>query len=457
MKTISGNIVAVLLFPVCALPCAVLQAGHPSSQKTTLTQAYERALETDQSITIAYEELRKAQLLPLSALTKLTPHFTLDSYYTNAGLHQSGVLQESRDHSSTGFTGLNYRQPLLDMTFPAAYRSAKLSVESSRLLYQSTIRDTLYGVVQAYYSVLQQQSLTAINKETLNLGLQQLDLARERKAVGEVIETDVLRAEATVAEARRALVVSENSLKLAQKILANTLNIADPDSIIVTEPEMNLKEPSSLSDSISEALEKREDLRVSELNIGIAKEKRKQIIGEYLPTLDISVSSGRQWSDPSFNQRKDSWQASIAGQIPIFTGGQRELDLKQSDYDIRVARLEHESLAKNVERDVTQAWLTIHALELTLVQLKKEVDANAENYRVIQEQYRSGLATSLDVQQGLRDLNNSRSLLVTQTDDCEVARRNLERLIGVFQEPLVREAGAQFSRTKAPRKKESKK
>src|ERR1051325_7922888 len=49
----------------------------------TLDQAYDRAVATDQSIGIAWQEIQKANLLPWSALTKITPRLTGNASYSN--------------------------------------------------------------------------------------------------------------------------------------------------------------------------------------------------------------------------------------------------------------------------------------------------------------------------------------------------------------------------------------
>src|SRR5438105_644855 len=54
----------------------------------TLEQAYDRALATDQTIRIAYWEIRKANLLPWSALAKLGPQITANGSYDR---HDNGT------------------------------------------------------------------------------------------------------------------------------------------------------------------------------------------------------------------------------------------------------------------------------------------------------------------------------------------------------------------------------
>src|SRR6476469_5504044 len=62
---------------------AALRAGEaPGSGVLTLERAYDLALATDQSIKIAYWEVRKANLLPWSALTRLGPQLSAGGTYS---------------------------------------------------------------------------------------------------------------------------------------------------------------------------------------------------------------------------------------------------------------------------------------------------------------------------------------------------------------------------------------
>ena len=162
----------------------------------TLEAAYDRALSNDESIGVALQELRNSGLQPLSALVRLAPQLTgsvsAGRDLTNSGGGSSTVivngLQSTTTTSNAGSTGtttgtgttgtgttattgttgtstgsvgsistvsvatatnangsvsLNLQQPLFDASVFPAYRSAKLSLESSRLSYASTVRDIL--------------------------------------------------------------------------------------------------------------------------------------------------------------------------------------------------------------------------------------------------------------------------------------------------------------------------
>lgn len=424
----------------------------------TLEQAYDRALATDQTIRIAYWEIRKANLLPWSALAKLGPQITASGSYnrhdhgtrstivqtdtalvngvsTPVGTSFVDVTNHAR--GGVGEAGISYTQPLIDFTVFPAFRFGTLSKVSTRYQHQFTIRETLFGVASAFYEVLKQQRLVEVDRETLRLTNQQLDLAQKRANVGEVTRADVLRATVTVEQARQQLVQDEGVLDIDRNTLANILNFAPDTRFSVIEPP---DYPSALpvfTDLLSRAYAHREDLKVADLAVDQDVSRRNQIVGTYGPKVVAQLDANRAHSSGSSTNSTNDWDAVVSVQVPIFTGGQREVDLLTANRQIEQTKLERDKTAKTVEVDVKNAWVTVRTLQQTLKALHAQVVAAEQGYHDLEIQYRAGTATSVDVLTALNDLNDARKNLAVQIYGFQVALRNLEQVTGVFQEARV--------------------
>jgi len=425
----------------------------PDGEVITLEQAYDRTLETDQSIRIAFHEARKANLLPWSALTRVGPQITASASYSRSeralkssvletsgsGLETLASQVERTSHSRAGVgdVGFTIQQPLIDFTVFPAYRYGKLSAEAARLQHRFTVRETLYGVATAYYEVLKQQRLVYVNRETFRLANEQLDLAQKRSDVGEVTRSDVLRAKVTVETARRDVVESENILELDRNTLSNILNLKPGTRFQLAEPPNYPTTLPAFDTLLQRAYSQREDLRVQEIAIDQEIAKRGEIVGEYGPRVVAQFDGDIAHTSGTSTNSTNNWQAGVSVQVPIFTGGQREIDLKTAKENIEQARLSREQAAKTVEADVKQAWLTVRSLEETLKALRAQVEAADQGYQDLQNQYRAGTATSVDVLSALNDLNTARKDLALQTYGYQVALRNLEQTSGVFQAARV--------------------
>lgn len=440
-----------------------------SSSKTliTLEEAYDRTLATDQSIQIAYWEIRKANLEPWSALTRLGPSLTgnLSDRTTRQGSFlgsapaskttavgsqtivstlpngttetttQTVFNTSSGTHTDTTSYGLSFSQTILDLTVIPAYRLGRLTAQAARLQYQSTIREVLFGVAQAYYEVLKQQRVVAVSSETVNLAEHQLDFAQKRADVGEVTRADVLRAQVVVESDRQTLITAENTLEQDLNNLRNILNLPPDFPIEVAEPSPYPTTLPAFHTLLMQAYDRREDLRVQGIAIDQDIQRRNGVIADYGPK--VVAQWNQDTSKNTGSDRSTSWNASVGVSMPFLTGGQRELDLVSAQYQIHETRLNYDKLAKTVEQDVKNAWLAVRTLQETLKALHVQVDAALQAYEDIQNQYRAGTATSVDVLSALNDLNVSRRDLAAQSYDYQVALRNLEQTSGVFQQERV--------------------
>ena len=415
----------------------------------SLEKAYDLALSSDQSIRIAYWEVRKANLLPWNALAQhMAPRLVGSADLghtentTRANLKENnGLYTTIGDRIDDGGLGLNASQPLIDAAVFPAYKIGKLSAQSARLEHQYTVRGVLFSVAKAYYEVLNQQRIVEVNRQALDLNEQQLDYAQKREAVGEVTRSDELRARVAVEGAHRTLIESENVLLNDRNLLANILNLPN-DHFSVVEPKEYPASLESFEKLIATAYEHREDLKVAELTVEQDIQRHKAVATEYLPSVSAQWNGRLSESHSAYDSSRDSWAATISVDVPIFGSGgrglgQRELDMTSTREQITQSRLKKESLAKQIQEDAKTAWLTTKSLKETLKALALQVQAAEQSYHDLDNQYRAGSSTSLDVLSALNELNVSRRDLSIQTYTYQIALRNLEQVSGVFQQQRV--------------------
>jgi outer membrane protein len=136
----------------------------------------------------------------------------------------------------------------------------------------------------------------------------------------------------------------------------------------------------------------------------------------------------------------ETWSASIAVQVPFFTGGQREIELVNAQAEIEKASLQRELLLEKIEAEVKQACLNVETLKGSLAAVRAQVAAAEQSYKDLQNQYAAGTSRSVDVLFGLQDLSTARLDLTSLSLDYQVALRALERVSGTFQELRVKTA-----------------
>jgi outer membrane protein TolC len=450
--------------PIPARDQPIPVKGTVTGGRLTLEQAYDRALATDQSIKIAYWEIRKANLLPWSALARLGPNISAGASYERfanttrvrssrttvdgtvitttppAGSTPVVTFFDLLSHARGGIAegGFSYTQPLVDLTVFPAYHLGSLTRVATRLEHQFTIRETLFGLASAFYDVLKQQQLVVVDQETLRLSNEQLTLAQKRADVGEVTRADVLRAQVTVEQARQNLVQDQGVLDIDRNTLANILNFAPDTPFTVVEPPDYPSTVGSFPTLLGLALSHREDLKVADIAVDQDIARRDEIIGTYGPKVNASIDTN--WIHNSGGSNSSVYDSNflVSVSVPIFTGGQREIDLMTANRQIEETKLNREKTAKTVEADVKSAVVTVQTLQQTLKALHAQVVAAEQSYHDLENEYRAGTATSVDVLTALDDLNTARKNLAVQIYGFQVALRNVEEVTGVFQEARVK-------------------
>ncbi len=434
MKTIP--LIATLLLWNCS------EFQSPAAEigkKITLEQAYDLTLSSDQSIGIAYITLETAKLAPLAAYTKLLPQIN-GTTSINGQSVRSGVSTTSTSTIEPRYNnaGISMQQPVFDLSFFPAYRQGVATREGARLTYRATIRQILFGVAQAYYNVLSQQKLVAVDKEALRLSIEQFDLAQKQANVGVVTRSDVLNAQVVVESARLSLIQDTNNLESLRNVLGNILNLpAGRPFEVVSPPDYPGALP-PFSHELGKALVQREDLRSMDQAIQRDTEAHNQARAAYVPKIVASLDAARD--DQYGHKYANNWQANLAVNIPIFNGGQRELDLKTTALQIRTTKLQRDQLAKTVEQDVKDSWLSVKSLTESLSASRTQVAAAEQSYSDIKNQYIAGVSTSVDVLTALNALNTARKNLEQQIYSLQVALRKLDQSKGTFQQERVNSA-----------------
>ena len=407
----------------------------------TLEQAYDLTLKSDQTIRNAYYEIRKANLLPWSALAKLGPQLTGNASYTDyrnrTHNDASSYVESTYDSRYAGFV---YTQPLFDPSVFPAYRYGKLSARAARLQYQYTVRQTLFGVAQAYYDVLKNQKLVNVNQQTVDLAKEQLATSQARFDAGAVARIDVLRAQSTLESARNNLIQSQGVLDIARDTLSNILNLGGKTNFTLAEPPNECDLGTPFEESLKTAYEWREDFKVSAIGIDQQIALRGEVVAQYGPKISAEFST--QWTNSAGDTtgRTHNDAGVISVQMPFLTGGQREIDLIAANQNIAQSRLKLETTSKSIESEVKTAWINVQTGREALKALTTAVEASTQNYTDVEAQYQAGASTSLDAQVALRDLNNARTLLTNQIYNYQIALRDLKRAEAAFEKERVEKA-----------------
>jgi outer membrane protein TolC len=276
------------------------------------------------------------------------------------------------------------------------YNQAGLAVEIAQLQTDRAYQTVANDVAAAYYQVLRARSLRRIATESVRRAEDDLDVAK-KLAKGGVIEREkVLRAEVALAQARRALDITEEAqaVAVAALNLAIGLNVSAATSIVDTSdvPPFTLQ----LADCLQTAVGARREFQVARESIQVAQEGSRVAHADFAPKIvaegymnDFQQSSPRGHADLALGFIKLEWG--------IFEGGKRVAELRVADSRIREAVAEAESIADTIAFQVNQAYRQLVAARKGIDRSRPAVDQARETYRLVVARSRQGDATPAEL------------------------------------------------------------
>ncbi len=375
---------------------AITGTAHAEPRTITLEQAYTAALESHEGVKLAVEGLGQAATTLDKSTARMLPTLTAEGGFTR---------YSEQKHTSTGAliqpddaTRLDVKitQPLYTGGREwATRRQAKLNIERSREELDGRREDVMRLTARAYLGVLKAEKDVEIKKAALARANERLKVASARLKVGDVTRSAVLRAEAEAAGAEAGLIKSESSLIDANDLLKRVVGLTD--EIRVVEPELR-SDAILLEATLKTAFERRKDYRQRVLEEKAAGEGITYAKGNFKPQLKLEgLYSWKEQNPQTTFFQQDSMSASVVLTYPIFEGGLRVAELSEARSKFREAELRRLSLKRDIEYEVRSAYNSKNATEALINSYQKQLAFAEEDYNMVFEQYKHGVATTVDV------------------------------------------------------------
>jgi len=431
------------LFISLALLClsksglAVESEGKVNSggELITLSEAYHRSVLGHEDVVIAGEgvslaksDIRKADAEFLPSLTALGSYEKFSTQKRASGF----LLQPDNSR----ILNLLLSQPLF--SGGASWngrKSAVLSLKKSREGVKAAGETIMRNTARAYFGVLKAMRNVEIESSALERSTKRKEVAAARFEVGEVTKSDLLRAESEEAGTEAELISARSALRNAKSVFRR---------FVPVDGEFRLKDPQIKSDLavnpdllIARAYKNRLDLTESSLDKEIASMGVKRAWSGFLPTLRIDGSYTRRDRNPSTTfLLKETISATAVLTYPLFEGGLRVAELSEARTKLRIEGLRLRGLKKDIIVQVHQAYNDVDEKEAVIKSLNRQLKFADENYRMVFEQFKSGVATNVDVTDANTELLTADRSLMNALFDLELAVVELKYATGTLHNEL---------------------
>ena len=307
-------------------------------------------------------------------------------------------------------------------------RSAEAQVRGARETLRNTEQNVLLDAVIAYMDVLRDGAIVELQRQNLEALSEQQRATRDRFDVGELTRTDVAQADARVAQAPSALTAARARLNASRAAYRRDIGV-DPVRLSPARPVEHLV-PRALDPALTAGEQQHPAIAAARHGVDAASLLVKVAEGELLPVVSIQGAVSRDF-DPSLSVDK-SESASVFGRltVPIYQGGGEFSRIRESKETLGQRRLEADVTRDAVRAAVVQSFGLLSAARFQVEAAQAQVNAAQIALNGVQEEFRVGQRTTLDVLNAQAELVSARSALITAQRDRVVNSYSLLAAIG---------------------------
>ena len=407
----------VLVWPVAAGAQASFADGSPARRRITLGQALELALSRNRSLRSANLESSAAAARVAVARAALLPRLDGLENYSNTNnppLVFSNLLAQ-QEFRASDFA-------LQSLNFPGAFSNFQSQVMLTQTLFEGgrlwaalhaagdqraiaayraarTRQQVENEVVASYYGGVLAEEQTAVIARGLAAARAHRREARDLFKHGMALRSDVLRTEVLVGGLEQAQTQADGRLRVAWASLAHVLG-AEDQALAPLAADQALRrwpqgQPEPLSTLVSQAVAQRPELAIAHSGIDAARQAIRIARADYLPA--INVSACYENDSEYFKRAGNSYTVFVTGRINLFNGLATHSRLEATRLELERARVLRDDLVHAIGLEVESAYRNLKAALANLGVAEHDRRYADSAMRILEDRYRSGLATNVEV------------------------------------------------------------
>lgn len=422
-------VAAAALAVALAWPAAPVRAQEQVGfRPVTLDEAVSIAMRRNPGLSQARTNIENAEYTRLSAYGAFLPDLNLSYGYSNAS---SGRI----DPTGQGIVRTSYNTRLrASYTLFDGWRrftdlkGARLGVVEQNARYRQTEFQTVQQVKQAFFNAVAARDLVGVEERRVERQEDQLDFVEQQLELGRATRSDLLRSQVDLNNARLALLNAENderttTFRLTEVVGSDTRVGPAPEATLEAQPL-----PFSRDQLFSIAERSAPAIQTAEAATDAAEAAVSSARSAYLPSLNFS--GGWDWSNSDFPPTDRSWSIALSGTMPLFNGFQRETQVYRARVQADLAQEQERAARLNLNSELDAAYSSAQSAQAGIDLAEQNVTLSEESLRVVQERYRLGLATILELQDGQITLTQAEAELVQRRFDYQLALAQIEALLG---------------------------
>ncbi len=427
-----ADVLMTMLFLAAAGPLAAQARQVSLDEAIKLAESSQpRVIQAEANLTTANARLRtvKAAYLPNLSFSSSGSNFHASgparlNPITNEvvpGGTSSSSLSTNLSASVDLFTG--FRRGADIGAARATTDAANASLVDAR--YQQRLTTT-----NAFFDALASRQLLAVRQASVRRAEEQLKISISKLSAGSATRSDSLRSRVTLGTAQLQLLQAQSQLATTEATLARTIGVTGR---VQAEDDSAFYRVVPAADSAAlraEAVQRSPSVQAALASARSADAALRSARSGYWPTLSLNGNTG--WSGNSgtsyhlYNQRQVSLQLSWN----LFNRFSREQQIATQQANVDIAAANAADLGRSVETTLTGQIASLEAAHAGIGIAQTSVVAAEEDLRVVQERYRLGAATIVDVLTSQEALSQAEVDALSARFNYLRAKAQIEALLG---------------------------
>jgi outer membrane protein len=394
-------------------------------QVVTLTDALKLANENNEQLSIQGETYLQALIQKDRTFSNFLPMVNFTPSYSAAAATNNtfGRTTTGWDVPVTGqiniFNGFQDYHTLL---------SNEHTAEQQKQLILDLQQTVLLDVAQAYYQVLTSEQSVDVLTNSISVQQARVDNIQAQAKVGTARPLDVAQAQAQLSETQVSLNQSKADVRNGRAMLAFLVNAPIENNPLHDDYEAPTDLP-PLQAWIDQAEAGRQDLLAADAAVESARENVLVAWGQYYPSLNLNLTY------QLYNEVAGGgggWQGLFTLNLPLFTGGLIDANVRGAWSSYRQAALTQAQLRRSIDQDVQTAYTNLLLARQQLKELQVEVEAARQALFLADQEYKEGAGTLLDVLVAQDTLLTTQLQLTEEQFGQKTAYFNMLRTVGTL-------------------------
>jgi len=411
----------------------------------TPESAVQLALKNNYDITVAYTNAQTARIQNAPGNAGMLPSISMtgsDLFEPANGSKQllagGSTSRASNAHYNTVSAGLALDWTLFDGGRMFLTKQKLTMLESlGAIQFKNSVQQTVYDVITAYYSIVQQKQMLASINEVIAYNNERVLILQTSFNAGLVPKTALLQAQIDLNVYRENALVQSTVISTAKRTLLQLLggNTDTAFDIIDSIPFEYAPDKTQLIKSVYahntmlQAAQKQLD--ISGLSLRDAQSRR-------LP--NVTLSGGYFFNqtnnEVSTTRMNRSWGPQIGGAItiPLYQAGSVSRQIAVAQLQVQSDSVAVENVKRTLTLDMDNALMSFENQQALFdIEQKNELLAK-ENLDIELQRLRFGQSTSLDMHQAEESYAASQTRLITIRYNRKVAETKLRQLLAELEQ-----------------------